>query len=106
MVQLGYNAGPRHCCIFGLANNFKLAKLALEVKGQQDEQAIGALSFFWHLVQPHAPHEVVHSVETAIEMSGMPEINSRFGRGVYCSHLIYLTDSKFYRPSWLFNYCQ
>lgn len=79
MVQLGYNAGPRHCRVFGLVNNFKSAKLALETKAKQDEQAIGALSFFWHLIQSHAPKEVVDSVNSAIEQSGMPEIGSRFG---------------------------
>lgn len=87
MVQLGYNAGPRHCRIFGLVNNFKSTKLALETKSKQDEQAIGALSFFWHLIRSHAPKEVVESVEAAIEQSGMPEIDSRFGQGIV--HLLY-----------------
>lgn len=76
MVQFGWNAGPRHATVFGLAKSFR-KKLSAAVMTSQDEDAIGALTLMWSILQVKMPSELMAEVGTRLEQEGLPRIATR-----------------------------
>jgi hypothetical protein len=76
MVQIGWNAGPHHAKVFGLAKSFT-KKLDKDTLIDRDEDAVAALSIFWALVRALMPSEVVEHVEECLEKEGLPHLATR-----------------------------
>ncbi|KIM77462.1 hypothetical protein PILCRDRAFT_11921 [Piloderma croceum F 1598] len=76
IVQLGWNAGPRHVTIFGLAKSYakEIGKNAIIV---HDKDAVAVLSIMWGLVESLIPEEVVSEVNMRLDMEGMPCMATR-----------------------------
>jgi hypothetical protein len=73
MVQLGWNAGPRHARVFGLAKSYR-KKVDPETMVAHDEDIIAALTIMWALVRSVMPSEVMDGVEKDLEESGLPRL--------------------------------
>ena len=73
MVQIGWNAGPHHARVFGLAKSFTKNLDLIDC----DEDAVAALFIFWALVQAYMPSEVVSHVEECLEKEGLPHLATR-----------------------------
>ena len=52
MVQTGYNASPRHCCIFGFAKSYT-RKLDENTKVEHDVEIVEATSLTWKLAKAY-----------------------------------------------------
>lgn len=76
MAQIGWNTGPRHATVFGLAKSFN-KKLDTATMIADDEDAIAALTLMWGLVQAHMPTDITSHVEQALEESGLPRLATR-----------------------------
>jgi hypothetical protein len=76
MVQLGWNTGPRHAKVYGLAKSFS-NKLDKDTMIDRDGGAVAALSIFWALVRALMPSEVVLHVEKCLETEGLPHLATR-----------------------------
>ena len=74
--QFGWNAGPRHARIFGLAKSFT-KNLDESTKIQQDEEIIGAASLVWRFARSYLPTEIIADIEKALDQHGMPHIATR-----------------------------
>lgn len=75
-AQIGWNAGPRHARVFGLAKSFS-KKLSSATMIDQDEDCIGALTLFWSLLQVKMPSEIMSAVQSSLEESGLPSLATR-----------------------------
>lgn len=76
MVQAGWNAGPRHARVWGLAKSFN-RKISKDTMIGRDEDVIALLTLCWSLAKASIPHEVMDSLEDAMKVSGMPRIATR-----------------------------
>jgi hypothetical protein len=50
MVQLGWNAGPRHAHIWGLAKSY-MKNLGEEMKAEHDKDAVALMSLCWNIAK-------------------------------------------------------
>jgi hypothetical protein len=73
VVQIGWNAEPRHTRVFGLAKSFT-KNFDKDTLIDCDEDAVAALFIFWALVQAYMPSEVVSHVEECLEKEGLPHL--------------------------------
>jgi len=99
MTQIGWNAGPHHACVFGLAKSFA-KKLDKGIQINRDEDAVAALSIFWALICTHMPVEVVSHVEECLEKEGLPHLatrNVKEGFILSTHFVIFLLTSSFLR---------
>lgn len=76
MVQLGWNAGPRHARVWGLAKSFT-ASLPEDELQRRDRDCVALLSMVWALIRTHMPRESVDAFENALDEAGMPRLNTR-----------------------------
>ena len=76
MVQLGLNMGPRHARVLGWAKSFT-KKLSQETMVNRDEDAVGAISIAWSLIQSVVPREVLDCVDNSLAESGLPCLATR-----------------------------
>lgn len=76
MVQVGWNAGPRHARVWGLAKSFS-RKIDKETMTGRDEDAIALLTLCWSLAKASMPAEVMDVLEASLKESGMPRIATR-----------------------------
>ncbi|EIM79634.1 uncharacterized protein STEHIDRAFT_135630 [Stereum hirsutum FP-91666 SS1] len=76
MAQFGYNAGPRHARVWGLAKSFS-KKLPQDVKEQRDRDAVAVLSMVWAMIRTHMPREGVDALEDVLDATGMPRMSTR-----------------------------
>jgi hypothetical protein len=76
MVQLGWNAGPRHARVFGLAKSYT-KKLSEDMKADHDNDAIALLTLCWSLAKAYLPEEVTRNIEDCMKDSGLPTIATR-----------------------------
>ena len=76
MVQLGWNAGPRHARVWGLAKSFN-RKIDKATMIERDEDAIALMTLCWSLAKASMPHEVMDVLEGSLKESGMPRIATR-----------------------------
>lgn len=92
MVQLGWNAGPRHARVWGLAKSFN-RKIDKATMTGRDEDAIALMTLCWSLAKASIPGEVMDVLEDSLKESGMPRIATRNvpeGKihNLYCQHLV------------------
>ena len=76
MVQLGWNAGPRHARVWGLAVSYR-KKLDEEVKASHDQDAIALVTLTWSLAKANLPAQVIEHIEACLKESGLPRIATR-----------------------------
>ena len=76
MVQLGWNAGPRHARVWGLAKSFN-RKIDEVTMTERDEDAIALMTLCWSLAKGSMPGEVMDVLEDSLKDSGMPRIATR-----------------------------
>ena len=73
MVQIGWNAGPQHARVWGLAKSFNW-KIDQEMMAERDEDVIALLTLCWSLAKALMPAEVMDVLEASLKESGMPRI--------------------------------
>jgi hypothetical protein len=76
MVQIGWNAGPRHARVWGLAKSFN-RKIDNATMIGRDEDVVALLTLCWSLAKASIPREVMNSLEDSLKVSGMPRIATR-----------------------------
>lgn len=76
MVQLGYNAGPRHARVWGLAKSFQ-KKMPQDEMARRDRDCVALMSMVWALIRAHMPRESVDAFEKVLDDVGMPRMNTR-----------------------------
>jgi hypothetical protein len=76
MAQLGWNTGPRHCRVFGLAKSFS-KKIDKNTMIERDQDAIAAVSIFWALVRSLMPTDVISHVDECLTREGLPRLATR-----------------------------
>ncbi|KAJ7190609.1 hypothetical protein GGX14DRAFT_603942 [Mycena pura] len=76
MVQIGWNAGPRHARVFGLAKSFT-KNLDEETKTAHDHDAIAAANIVWGAAKTWLPTDVTNGIDAALSKTGMPRIATR-----------------------------
>ncbi|KAI0057689.1 hypothetical protein BV25DRAFT_1812114 [Artomyces pyxidatus] len=88
MVQLGWNAGPRHARVWGLAKSFT-KNLSANDRYAADQRAVAALSLMWSFVRTCLPLEIVDAVEDVLDEAGMPRLATRnIEQGKLKEHLL------------------
>jgi hypothetical protein len=76
MTQAGYNAGPRHARIFGLAKSYtKVLDSATMV--QHDEDVISAMSLTWSVCRSFLPTDLISKIDRYLENARMPTMATR-----------------------------
>ncbi|KAJ7866382.1 hypothetical protein B0H14DRAFT_3593873, partial [Mycena olivaceomarginata] len=76
MTQAGYNAGPRHALIFGLAKSYtKVLDSATMV--QHDEDVISAVSLTWSVCRSFLPTNLISKIGGYLENARMPTMATR-----------------------------
>lgn len=76
IVQLGWNAGPRHARVWGLSKSY-VKKIDDAGMIDRDSDAIATITMVWGLIMSHMPHEVLDEVNTHLVDSGMPRMATR-----------------------------
>jgi hypothetical protein len=76
MVQVGWNAGPWHARVWGLAKSFN-RKIDRDTMVERDEDAIALMTLCWSLAKASMPGEVMNVLEDSLKESGMPRIAMR-----------------------------
>ncbi|KAJ6516895.1 hypothetical protein C8R47DRAFT_1313230 [Mycena vitilis] len=76
MIQLGFNAGPRHAHVFGLAKSFT-ANLDSMTMADHDEGIIAATTLVWGAAKAWLPTDITSSIDDKLSASGMPRIATR-----------------------------
>ena len=101
MVQLGWNAGPWHAHVWGLAKSY-CKKVDEEVMIDHDQEAI-ALVLCWSLAKANLPSKVMAHIEQCLEESGLPTIATRNvpeGMTLLQTQLCFLNPAKGQVTSW------
>jgi hypothetical protein len=75
-VQLGWNAGPRHARVWGLAKSFT-KKLNSSDMTEHDADAIALLTLCWSQAKTHMLTEIMGEIEKNFEESNLPRIATR-----------------------------
>lgn len=76
MSQIGYNAGPRHCRVFGTAKSYN-KKISLATMIEHDLDAMALLNLMWGFARVHMPQECISAVDEAHAASGLPRLATR-----------------------------
>ena len=76
MVQIGYNAGPRHARVFGPAKSYDKV-IDLETMIQHDEDAISAMALTWGVCRAFFPTDVIATIDGHLKDAGLPAIGTR-----------------------------
>ncbi|KAJ7913416.1 hypothetical protein B0H13DRAFT_1612584, partial [Mycena leptocephala] len=88
MVQIGWNAGPRHARVFGLAKSFT-KNLDEETKTAHDHDAIAATNIVWGAAKTWLPTDVTNGIDVALSETGMPRIATyNVSEGMLCCLMI------------------
>ncbi|KAJ7892447.1 hypothetical protein B0H13DRAFT_1625588, partial [Mycena leptocephala] len=73
MVQVGWNAGPRHARIFGLVISYT-KKLDKATVVDHDLDTIGTLTLLWSIVKSLLPAETIDGVTATVGEIGLPKL--------------------------------
>ncbi|KAH8103629.1 hypothetical protein BXZ70DRAFT_926698 [Cristinia sonorae] len=76
MVQIGYNTGPRHAKVTGLAKSFQRT-LTPDKMAASDTEVIGMVSLFWSLMKAWLPQDVIAQITNALDEHDLPRIATR-----------------------------
>lgn len=87
MTQVSLNLAARHVRVLGFTKSFT-ARLSYEEIINHNEDAIGAASIAWGLLQAAVPKEIIKSVNHKLEAEGLPQLATRnIGPGSFSSLL-------------------
>jgi hypothetical protein len=75
-VQLGWNAGPMHARVYGLAKSYS-KHVDPDTMIDRDSDAIASLTIMWGLIKSLIPEEVVSEVNQCLDNEGMPRMATR-----------------------------
>jgi hypothetical protein len=73
MVQIGLNLGARHVRVLGWAKSFT-ARLSNSAIKHQDQEAIGAASIAWGLMQAVIPDEIIKPIHKVLADEELPRL--------------------------------
>ncbi|KAF8177336.1 hypothetical protein K438DRAFT_1606496, partial [Mycena galopus ATCC 62051] len=76
MVQVGWNTGPRHARVFGLAKSYT-RNLDHETAIDHDRDVIAAMTLTWSLAKSLLPTEMIAEVTAAVGETGLPKMATR-----------------------------
>ncbi|KAJ7715587.1 hypothetical protein B0H16DRAFT_1615630 [Mycena metata] len=76
MVQVGFNAGPRHVRVFGLAKSYT-KQLDDTTKVEHDNDIIAAATTVWAAAKTWLPTDITHQIDRELEKHSMPRIATR-----------------------------
>ncbi|KAJ7160826.1 hypothetical protein C8R46DRAFT_1223165 [Mycena filopes] len=76
LVQVGWNAGPRHARVFGLAKSHTKI-LDPSVVRDHDEDAIAAMTLTWGICRSLLPPAIIGEIEGFLKAAGLPQIATR-----------------------------
>ncbi|KAJ7065950.1 hypothetical protein B0H15DRAFT_794486, partial [Mycena belliarum] len=76
IVQLGWNAGPHHARVFGLAKSYT-KKLDKTAAAMHDEDAIAAIALTWGFCKALLPTDVMDEIEGCLDAAGLPRMATR-----------------------------
>ena len=76
MIQIGWNLGPRHARVLGLAKSYSKI-LDQKTAVEHDEDAIGLLAIMWGLVKGLMPSDVTTEVIETLHNISAPQMGSR-----------------------------
>ncbi|KAA1467875.1 hypothetical protein DENSPDRAFT_770300, partial [Dentipellis sp. KUC8613] len=76
LVQLGWNAGPRHARVWGLAKSYTKS-YDQPTREAKDHDAVAALSLFWRFLEACMPQELIDPVSSELKAAGMPKLATR-----------------------------
>ncbi|KAH8070656.1 hypothetical protein BXZ70DRAFT_964464, partial [Cristinia sonorae] len=76
MVQIGYNTGPRHAKVTGLAKSFQRTLTPAKMAAS-DTEVIGMVSLFWSLMKAWLPQDVIAQITNALDKHDLPRIAMR-----------------------------
>ena len=75
-MQLGLNLGPRHARVLGWAKSYK-KNLDQPTRIKHDQDAVGAVSVLWSLLQSVMPRDVLDTVDECLGALHLPRIATR-----------------------------
>ncbi|KAJ7867301.1 hypothetical protein B0H13DRAFT_1724908 [Mycena leptocephala] len=76
MVQVGFNAGPRHAQVFGLAKSY--AKRVDDItKAEHDNNIIAATTVVWGVAKAWLPANITAQIDSKLLETGMPRMATR-----------------------------
>jgi hypothetical protein len=88
MTQAGYNAGPCHARIFGLAKSYNKA-LDSATMVQHDEDVISAMSLAWSVCRSFLPTNLISKIDGYLNDAGLPTMATRNVKpGEICTHCL------------------
>ena len=73
MVQIGWNAGPGHACVFGLAKSYTV-KIDQQTAIEHDQDVIAALTLTWSIAKAFLLTEMISSITDAVGEIGLPKL--------------------------------
>ncbi|KAJ7024983.1 hypothetical protein C8F04DRAFT_968331, partial [Mycena alexandri] len=76
LVQVGFNAGPRHARVFGLAKSYT-KPLDDTTKIEHDNDIIAATTTIWAAAKTWLPTDITHRIDCELEKHSMPRIATR-----------------------------
>ncbi|KAF8173211.1 hypothetical protein K438DRAFT_1611016, partial [Mycena galopus ATCC 62051] len=76
MVQIGWNTGPRHARVFGLAKSYT-RNLDHHTAIDHDQDVIAAMTLTWSLAKSLLPIEMIAEVTAAVRETGLPKMVTR-----------------------------
>lgn len=76
MSQVGLNLGPRHARVLGFAKSYTAKLDDMQIQ-QHDEDAIGAASITWGLIQAAMLSEVIDPVNQELAAAELPRLATR-----------------------------
>ncbi|KAF8218363.1 hypothetical protein K438DRAFT_1925472 [Mycena galopus ATCC 62051] len=76
MVQVGYNAGPRHAHVFGCAKSYN-KNLDETTKINHDHDVIAAVNIVWAASKAWLPTDITDNIETHLCENNLPRIATR-----------------------------
>ncbi|KAJ6613652.1 hypothetical protein B0H10DRAFT_2191846 [Mycena sp. CBHHK59/15] len=76
MVQVGYNAGPRHAHVFGCPKSYN-KNLDEDTKINHDHDVIAAVNIVWAASKAWLPTDITDNIETHLRENDLPRIATR-----------------------------
>lgn len=96
MVQVGFNAGPRHARVFGLAKSYT-KPLDNTTKTEHDNDIIAATTTVWAAAKTWLPTDITQRIDDELERHSMPRIATRnVNEGIQFIHNSMLTTYSLY----------
>ncbi|KAJ7898774.1 hypothetical protein B0H13DRAFT_803926 [Mycena leptocephala] len=76
LVQVGWNAGPRHARVFGLAKSYNRV-MDQATAADHDGDVIAAMTLTWSVCRALLPTDVITEIDGYLELAGLPQMATR-----------------------------